>query len=128
MKVPTLSLGATYAVLALAALLLLWGAWWATIIRPAENARKAAESAAQATLSDARTEATKDAGAVSDAASRAATANEDLTRKNRDEILAQPGAEQPVDPRLGDAGRRAICLRQSARNDPACKRLLGARP
>lgn len=128
MKIPVVYEGVIYAAAALAALLLLWGAWWAIIIRPAENARNAAESAAQATLSGARTEAAKDAGAVSDAASRAATATEDLTRKNRDEILAQPGAQQPVDPRLGDAGRRAICLRQSARNDPACKRLLGARP
>jgi flagellar biosynthesis/type III secretory pathway M-ring protein FliF/YscJ len=117
-----------WAVSALAVLLAVWLLWWAVIIRPADNARKAAESAAQATLSETRTGSAKEATHVSDGVSRATAATEDTTRKNRDEILAQPGASVLVSPEVANAGRRAICLRQSARNDPECKRLLAASP
>lgn len=59
---------------------------------------------------------------VGNADTQAAT--DQTTKENRDAILNAPGAQAPVDPAVGDAGRRAVCMRQSARDLPACKRLL----
>jgi len=117
-----------YAAAALVVLLAMWALWWAIIIRPADNARQARESAVQATLSETRTESAKEAASVSDGVSRGSAAIEDTTRKNRDEILAQPGASVLVSPEVAAAGRRAICMRQSSRNDPACVGMQRANP
>ena len=125
LKIPNPSLGTIYAALALGAIIILWTAWWAFIIRPAENAKKAAEAEAGQVFADARTESARDAvGAITEKAAQDA-ASEDLSRKNRDEILAQPGASVVVSPDVAAAGRRAICLRDSARCRPECVRLLG---
>lgn len=54
---------------------------------------------------------------------------EATTRTNRDAILSSDGASAPVPGAVGDAGRAAVCMRHSSRNDPACIKLLepGAR-
>ena len=93
-------------------------------IRAAEI-QKAAEAEAGQVFAGARTESARDAvGAITEKAAQDA-ASEDLSRKNRDEILAQPGASVVVSPDVAAAGRRAICLRDSARCRPECVRLLG---
>jgi hypothetical protein len=128
LKLPSPTLGTIYAALAVGALVVLWTAWWAIIIRPAENAKRAAQAEAGQVFADARTESARDAvGAITEKAAQDA-ASEDLTRKNRDEILAQPGASVVVSPDVAAAGRRAICMRDAARCRPECQRLLGPCP
>ena len=50
-----------------------------------------------------------------------ATATEDLTRSNRDDILKAEGAGDRVNPAVRDAGVRALCARRASRNDPRCR-------
>jgi hypothetical protein len=62
---------------------------------------------------------------IVDQAHDAATASEELTRKNADEIHAAPGADQRLDPALNDAGRLGMCRRPSYRRTAgACSSLV----
>jgi len=84
---------------------------------------------AQASQSAADARATSGGDAVNAVAANAAHEAEidQQSTENRDAILKAPGASAPVDPRVGDAGRRALCLRKSASRDPVCQRLLNPR-
>ena len=120
---PLLYVGAGLTILAV-----VWGLWWFILIRPGDMEVKAAKAGVDSTFAQARTEAAQDATAITAGADQAAAADETTTRKNRDEILAQPGAQAPVDPHVADAGRRAICLRHAARCSDPCVRMLGPCP
>ena len=84
------------------------------------NARSAAEAKVSGAMTAARVEAGADAGQVVDSAHTAATASEDLTRKNADEIRNAPGASAALDPALNDAGLRSLCRRAAYRGRPEC--------
>lgn len=116
-----------WAIAAVTVVLIVWAAWWFIIIRPAKLADAAAKAKAESAFSGARTESAKDATNITADAAKGALQDELTTRNNRDDILAQPGSQAPVDPRVSDAGRRAICLRDAARDRPECVRLLGPR-
>ena len=93
--------------------------------RAADRTRQ--EEAGQ-TLAEGRTAAAQDASAIRDRADACDQSTNDLSRSNRDAILSSPGADVRLDPRLDDAARRAICLRQSARDDLQCRAMLNADP
>lgn len=57
---------------------------------------------------------------VSEAGEREA-ASEDLTRTNERDIRAAEGAGDKVRPGVNNAGLKALCARQTYRNDPRCK-------
>ena len=117
-----------WAVAGLVVLGAVWALWWAILIRPGENADAAIAAKGDSAFAESRTESAKDATTAIVEKGKADTASEDLTRKNRDEILAQPGASVLVSPDVAAAGRRAICLRDAARCRPECVRLLGPCP
>src|SRR5690606_7563037 len=98
----------------------------------ADGRQKAADRIRQAeahkTLAESRTAAAQDASAIRDRADARDQSTDDLTRSNRDAILSSPGAQERLDPDLDAAARRAICLRQSARDYPQCRALLSADP
>lgn len=98
---------------------------WFVFIEPGRAAQREAEARVAAAAAQSR--ATSAAEAVNRVAERAEdeALTDQATRENRDAILSSPGARAPVDPGVDDAGRRAICLRQSARCTPGCVRLLG---
>lgn len=98
------------------------------ITTPARQHQAAAEAHADVVITGAQQKAASDAVAVVVGSAARETAIDQTTRDNRDAILSAPGAAAPVDPAVGDAGRRSICLRQSAAGDPACQRLLHTRP
>ena len=126
MKIPVLSpylwaAGALGLVAAIALVIYFLGA-------PGREASTAARARVDTTFAHARTKAAKDATTITSDAATGAAADEATTRNNHDAITSQPGAEAPVDPRVADAGRRAICLRHAARCSAACQRLLGPCP
>ena len=82
----------------------------------------------RADVAEARVKAAADAAAVVSHTTANDAATDKQTKDNRDGILRAPGALAPVDPGVDDAGRRAICMRHSARCTPSCVRLLGACP
>lgn len=94
-------------------------------LRAADKLRQAE---AEKTLADGRTAAAQDASAIRDRADARDQFTDDQTRSNRNAILSSPGAQERLDPDLDAASRRAICLRQSARNDPQCRAMLGPDP
>lgn len=81
-----------------------------------------------------RTIAEGQAGAARDAQGRVIQNSErelarrDLDRRNADAIDAAKGSTLDIGPDVGDAGRASLCLRDSTRGDPTCKRLLHPRP
>ncbi|WP_298699177.1 hypothetical protein [uncultured Brevundimonas sp.] len=94
--------------------------------RDAQRAHQAAEIAAG--LTEARTQAARDAGLIRDGAEARDAAIDNLNRRNTDAIQSAPGADQRLDPAVTDAGRRALCLRDATRGDPACRELFQPRP
>ncbi|MDB5458244.1 MAG: hypothetical protein JWP92_3829, partial [Caulobacter sp.] len=68
--------------------------------------------------------AATDAAAVVVGQSAAETASTDLTRKNDVQIKAADGAGDTVRAPVDAAGRRALCLRDAYRRQPACQQLL----
>jgi hypothetical protein len=98
------------------------------VTAPARHRQAAAEAHAGVVVAQGQARAASDAvGVVSKAGEREAQIDQ-TTRENHDAIVSAPGAEAPVDPGVGDAGRRAVCMRRSAHSDPACQRLLHAGP
>jgi hypothetical protein len=75
----------------------------------------------------ARVESGGDAVNTVAAAGEREAASEQLTRENEREIRNAEGASDPVNNAVRGAGLRALCLRDSYRNDPKCK-LLNAAP
>jgi len=122
-KLPTPTPGPVYAVLALAALLLLWGAWWAIIIRPADNAKEAATARVEGGFATARTESARDAGNTLDGALKGAATNEQTARETADAIRQAPGADVRLDPALNRTARERLCLRAAYRDRPECVQL-----
>ena len=78
---------------------------WAVFVRPAEMAQEAARSRAQATIASGQLAAAGDAARAADEAARAAALNEKMTTENSHAILAAPGADVGLDPRLNQIGR-----------------------
>lgn len=108
--------------LAAAAILMVGGMLWLQ----AHDRDKAAPIKAGRIVAEGQAAAGRDAVGVVVGNADGQAAIDKTTQGNRDDILSQPGANVPVDPAVGDAGRRAVCLRKSARDLPACKRLLDA--
>lgn len=104
----------------LALLLVLWLAMSA-----GGRARQdAARSKAGLVIAQGGTKAATDATSVVIDQNAAENASADLTRKNDAEIRKAPGADAAVQPGVDLAGRRALCLRNAYRDQPACKQLL----
>lgn len=118
----TLSTAAKLALGAAALALIAFAAWW-VVIRP----QQAAQTAATAKGSQVQAEAA--AGAAQDTVRIVVDRGENRTRIDRitEEktrvIMAQPGADAPLDPALHDAGIRALCLRDG-QSDVLCQELL----
>jgi hypothetical protein len=89
------------------------------------GAREAAQTKVDAEMSQARAKATAEAGAVVDRAHDFQSGSEALSRENADAFRQAPGADQRLDPRLNDAGRRGLCQRASLRRTAECVQLLG---
>jgi hypothetical protein len=107
---------------AVAFLLLAIAAWW-FLTEPGRQRARAAQAEAGQTIAEGDSRATeKAARAASDLAERTNDRN-DLSRKNRDDILKAPGASDPVSPGVHDAQLRAQCLHDINRDDPVCIRL-----
>lgn len=62
----------------------------------------------------------KDAIGTAVEAGKRETESEALTRTNEREIRAAPGANDPINPASGLAGRRALCRRAAYVNTPRC--------
>lgn len=102
------------------------GLYW-FITAPGRAQTEAATARAGATMADARTQAAQEASDVRIENEQYASKTDAVTEKNRNEILSKSGASSAVDRDVAAAGIRAICMRDSARNDPECKRLFGTR-
>lgn len=111
---------------ALAAIVAL--AVWFILTEPGRQRHKAAEAKAGALQAQGQAAAARDASAITASTLTASAAVDDQTRKNADAISAAPGASAPVDPRLADAGLRALCLRHAYAGHPRCHALLGPGP
>jgi type II secretory pathway component PulM len=109
------------------ALTVLVAGWW-LITEPGRARARAAQAVAEAIQARGQVAAGRDAVVIVTASSARDAATDRHTQENRNAILAAPGASAPVDPGLGAAGRRAVCLRQSARRLPECQPLQPARP
>lgn len=111
---------------ALAVLALAIGTWW-ILTEPGRQRARAIEAQTGQVLADGRREAATDAISVI-TGSHDRDASIDLqTQENANAIRNAPGADVPHDPGLDSATRRAICMRASARTDPACVALLHPR-
>jgi hypothetical protein len=110
--------------LAAAAVLIIVGLFW--LQGRSHNAAVVAK--AGGTIAEGQATAGRDAVGVVVGNADRQDETDKVTQGNRDDILSQPGAQAPLDPAVGYAGRRAVCLRKSARGLPACKRLLDAHP
>lgn len=111
----TMIAGAIVLVLAL----LLLGQCQKTLTAGAEADLSAKTGAAQGQAGQAAIEA------VSAAAERQA-ATDQLTRENDAQIKNAAGADQPVDPAVGHAGRMGLCKRAAYRGKPECLRFTPA--
>lgn len=65
------------------------------------------------------------AGQILDGAHASAGQSETLSRETADVIRSTPGADQRLDPRLNDAGRKRLCERAAYRGSAECVQLLG---
>ena len=110
---------ALIAVAALATAFLLW----VILVRPAEMAREAVRASAQATIASGQLQAAGDAARAADAASRAAAEEEKMTTENSHAILAAPGADVGLDPRLNRAALERVCQRAAYARSADCLRL-----
>lgn len=112
-----LSVLGTYSLVAVAVLVIVVWAWWIVIGGPAHDRRKAAEATAGAVVATGQVKAAEDAAAV--------TGNQAEKEIDRAELDARNEAairSGELDPRV------AVCLRDSARRQPACVELLKSRP
>ncbi len=101
---------------------------WLFVTGPQRAHEEAAKASAQAISASSRTSASKDAIGVVVGAEKRTEEIDTQSKESRDEIQHAPGADAPVNPAVGDAGRRAVCLRESSRRLPACRKLLDAHP
>lgn len=118
---------AGWAAAGLVLLMLLASAWWLAT-EPGRARARADEAQVQAVQAQSQAAAGRAAVAIVTASAARDAATDRQTQENRDAILAAPGATAPVDPAVGAAGRRAVCLRQSARRLPQCQPLQPPRP
>lgn len=109
-------------------LLLLIASGWQLATEPGRARARAAQAQVQAVQAQSQAAAGADAVAIVTASAAQDAATDRQTQENRDAILAAPGASAPVDPAVGAAGRRAVCLRQSARRLAECQPLQPPRP
>ena len=94
----------------------------------AAPATQAAVAEIDAGLSAARAQSGADAvNDVGNVNERQASA-EDISKENRDDIMAASGARAPVDRAVASAGLRSLCRRAAYRDSEQCRRLLGANP
>ncbi|MDB5458169.1 MAG: hypothetical protein JWP92_3754 [Caulobacter sp.] len=90
-----------------------------------DRARQGAATAkAGMTIAQGQAGAATDATTVVIDQNTAENASADLTRKNDVEIKSAEGASDKVRAPVDAAGRRALCLRNAYRDQPACKQLL----
>lgn len=98
------------------------------VTAPSKARQEAAVAQATATTADAGMKSAQDALKIT-VDTQAVTGRIDVvTQGNRDAILAAPGASEALGTDLHDTGLRALCLRDTYRLQPACKRLLDADP
>ncbi|MDQ0462645.1 hypothetical protein QO010_000393 [Caulobacter ginsengisoli] len=118
---------AGWAIGAALALTMLAAGWW-LITEPGRARARTNLAAAEAIQAQGQAAAGRDAVAIVTASAARDAATDRQTQENRDAILAAPGASAPVDPAVGAAGRRAVCLRHASRRLPECQPLQSARP
>ncbi|HQS70900.1 MAG: hypothetical protein B7Y36_08170 [Novosphingobium sp. 28-62-57] len=92
--------------------------------------QKARTAGAEADLSAKTGKAQGQAGAdavnAAGAASERQSETDKITRENDAKIRSAAGADQPVDPAVGDAGRMGLCRRAAYRGKPECMRFTPA--
>lgn len=81
---------------------------------------EAASSHKEAMTAQAQMAANGSATAISDAGARRDNLSITLHEANADALQQIPGAGQPIDPALNDAGRRGLCHYAAYASDPAC--------
>jgi hypothetical protein len=113
--------------LALVAGLCLTIAIYLVLTEPGRQRERANLEAASQIAAEGQTAAGRDAVATVSANAAHAAEIDRQTQENRDVILKAPGADVQLDPGLDTATRRAICMRASAKRDPACVALLNPR-
>lgn len=107
--------------------LVLAGIGWWILTEPGRQRARAVEAQTGQVLAEGRRDAATDAITVI-TGSHDRDASIDLqTKENDHAIRSAPGADARLDPGLDAATRRAICMRASARTDPACVALLHPR-
>lgn len=83
---------------------------------------------AQVEIQKGQVQSGKDAANTVDKNGQDAAKTDEETRKSNDTILKSPGAKTGLDPALDDAGRRAVCMRESAKHLLECQQLLQSHP
>lgn len=86
-----------------------------------QSAQHAAESRLQQGQMGALSNSAQDALATQGNVAANATASEDLSRTNAEEIRNAKGADARVDPAANAAGLRALCRRAAYRDSPKCR-------
>jgi hypothetical protein len=90
---------------------------------------QAATATGEAAVSSGQAKAAADAAAIVDRSTIRERDIERIHEVTRENILSQPGADQPLDPRLVGAARRGLCQYLVAyRDDPACVELRASDP
>lgn len=114
---------ATRAAIALGIVVILGVAAWFVILRPEQNARKAATAKAETSVATAQTGAATDTIHIVVDRQAAEVRIIKTTEENTRDIMAQSGALTPVDPAVHAAGLRAICVHDNV-HQPVCASVL----
>lgn len=101
--------------------------WW-FLTEPGRQRDRANRATAGRVVAEGQAKAAQDAVGVITGQGGRESATDKLTQENRDAILNSPGADVPINPDLDARARRALCLRDAYRDQPACVRLLGSDP
>ncbi len=88
----------------------------------------AASSHKEAMTAQAQLAANSSASAISDAGAHRDSLSITLHEANANALQKSPGAGQPIDPALNDAGRRGLCHYADYASDPACAGLRSSDP
>ena len=95
---------------------------WAAIHFWQKSRSQGAQARVEQSQAQAAQDSARDAINAVEASGARETASEAITRENEANIRAAPGASDPVNPAVRDAGIAALCRRSSYANDPRCRR------
>ena len=107
--------------LILAAVVAILALVWFVVVNPILASRKAEDALVGRAVAEGRAGAAKDAIGVITDVHAGEVASDQLSKDTRDEIQSTPGADVPLSPELRGASLKRLCLRDTYRNDPACR-------